>query len=249
MKVINLALGIALAATAAVARAEDAPAGPFTITGSAALVTDYRFRGVSQTDGDGAVQGSINLNHESGFYVGTWASAISLTGYGSTEVDLYGGYRLTLGGTAVDVGALYYYYPGGAHGLDTDFVELYGSATHTLGPVSAKAGFAFDPSQKGEGKESEAYFYGELAGAIPSTPVTLKGHFGYSTGKGYLSAGVNSGDKNYIDYSIGADFTYKALTFNVSYVDTDIDRAHASVSPGNYHAVKGAVVASLTAAF
>ena len=108
---------------------------------------------------------------------------------------------------------------------------------------------AYDPSQKGEGKEDEFYVYGELGFAIPDTPVTLKGHLGYSDGKGYLAAGVNSGDKTYLDYSVGADIVWRSLTFNVSYVDTDIDRAHASVSPGNYRAVKGNVVVSLTAAF
>ena len=53
----------------------------------------------------------------------------------------------------------------------------------------------------------------------------------------------------YLDWSLGLDYVLGPVTLGVSYVDTDIDRAHATVSPGNYHAVKGAVVASLTAAF
>ena len=78
MKFYNLALATLLATSAGAAIAQDAPAPAFTITGSAALVSDYRFRGASQTNEHGAVQGSINFNHESGFYVGTWASSISV---------------------------------------------------------------------------------------------------------------------------------------------------------------------------
>ena len=249
MKFTNLALAAMLPMSATAAMAQEAPAATpaVTITGSAALVSDYRFRGVSQSDSNAAVQGSINLNHESGFYVGTWASSIELVGYGGTEVDLYGGFRKTFDGTTLDVGVLYYYYPGGSG--DTDFVEPYASVTKAFGPVTGKLGVAYAPSQKAEGSSDNVYGYGELGFAIPNTPVTLKGHFGYSDGDGFLAAGVNGGKSHYIDYSVGADFVWRSLTFNVSYADTDISRANATVNPGNYKSVNGGVVVSLTAGF
>jgi hypothetical protein len=88
---------------------------------------------------------------------------------------------------------------------------------------------------------------------IASTPVTLKGHVGYSSGNSIYTWG-----KDVFDYSIGADFTYKALTFNVSYVGTDLPTAFANTNYNSnplvnlrtgHQITKGAVVASLTAAF
>ena len=98
---------------------------PITVSGSAALVSDYRFRGVSQTDEEMAVQAGITISHESGLYAGTWAS--NLAGWGTfggsnMELDLFAGYSFPIGGTAsLDVGLTWYMYPGGAD--TTDFAE------------------------------------------------------------------------------------------------------------------------------
>ena len=86
----------ALFIAAGPAHAQEAPPEPITVTGSVALVSDYRFRGVSQTDKEMAVQGGLTVTHESGVYAGTWAS--NLAGWGTfgganMELDLYGGVR------------------------------------------------------------------------------------------------------------------------------------------------------------
>ena len=91
--------------------------------------------------------------------------------------------------------------------------------------------------------------FSDLAAAIPSTPVTLMGHVGYSSGNSIYTWG-----KDVFDYSIGADFTYKALTLNVSYIGTDLPTAFANANYAaglrtGHQITKGAVVASLTAAF
>ena len=87
-----------------------------TLTGNVTLVSDYRFRGVSQSYGQPAVQGGFDLTHGSGLYLGNWNSSVSSNSYNNgagLEVDLYGGYRFALtkelGG---DVGVLHYMYPG-----------------------------------------------------------------------------------------------------------------------------------------
>lgn len=74
--------------------AEAPPA--LTVTGGATLASQYRFRGISLSDEKAAIQGTINVNHDSGFYAGLWAS--SLDGFGelggsNVELDLYGGYK------------------------------------------------------------------------------------------------------------------------------------------------------------
>ena len=214
---------------------DTAPPPAFKITGSVIGITDYRFRGLTQTDEHPAIQGTININHESGLYVGTWASSIdggtdgstpALTGYGGAEVDLYGGFTKTFGGLGVDVGLLYYYYPGGQTNQNTDFFEPYGSLTYTVGPVAAKAGFAYAWSgQKGldftAGSDDDLYVFGEASVAIPSTPVTLKGHLGFTNGSlGLVNPTI--ADDTYADWSATAEVVHGPFKAGVSYVDTDI---------------------------
>lgn len=227
----------AAAGTSGVAFAEDAPASDFTISGSATIVSEYRFRGVSLSDEDPAAQASIGVSHSSGFYVGVWGS--NLAGFGTfggsnLEIDLYGGWKGKLGGVDLDVGLLNYQYPGTAN---TDYFEAYGSVSHAFGPLTGKLGlyYAFD---NGALADDNTYIYTDWAAGIPDTPITLKAHAGYTDGTFAL------GENNLWDYSIGADFTYKALTFNVSFVGTDSRSANTQKSISDSKLVFG-----LTAAF
>ena len=129
MRTITLGLSaLAFAAIAAPAFAEDAPASDFTVTGGATVVTDYRFRGISQTNEKFAVQGTLGVSHASGLYVGVWGSSIDdyVAAGSDQEIDIYGGYKHSFGAATVDVGVLYYYYPGSG-GVNTDFIEPYAS--------------------------------------------------------------------------------------------------------------------------
>lgn len=210
--------------------AQDEAASAFKFTGGATAVTDYRFRGLSQSDEEPAVQGTVNLNHESGFYVGVWASSIdgdtSLPGYGDAEVDLYGGYTKTLeNGVGFDVGLLYYYYPDAIKGANTDFFEPYASISYTLGPVAAKLGANYAwGGQKGldltSGNDDNIYGYLNLSAAIPTTPLTVSAHAGYTDGSlGLYNLTAND---NYWDWSVGVSGTAGPITVGVSYIDTDI---------------------------
>ena len=100
-----------LAATSTAAMAE--------ISGNVSMVSDYAFRGVSQTDNQMAIQGGFDYAHESGFYVGTWASNVDSNFLGGDgvdpqiELDLYAGYGMELAnGVGLDFGVLQYFYPG-----------------------------------------------------------------------------------------------------------------------------------------
>lgn len=223
--------------------AADAPEA-LTLTGSAALASQYRFRGISLSDEELAIQGSINLNHFSGFYVGTWAS--SLAGFGSfggsnVELDVYGGYKTSIGDATVDIGLLWYLYPGTD---ETDYTEIYASIGGAFGPASAKLGVNYAPDQQAIGDSGNIYIYGDVLGGIPNTPVTLKAHLGYSDGSSTLAP---TGE--YLDWLVGADLTWKNLTLGVAYVDTDIKDEGAFFSVGDKDIVDSAVVVSLTASF
>jgi uncharacterized protein (TIGR02001 family) len=111
------------------------PAGSaksFTVSGSVAVQTDYRLRGVSQSDRNPAVQGSLTIAHRSGFYVGTFAS--NLAGWGTfggsnLELDAIGGFKHSFGTATVDAGLTWYMYPGGAN--KTEYAELFGKLSGT----------------------------------------------------------------------------------------------------------------------
>ena len=85
------------------------------LTGNLGLTSDYRFRGVSQTQNAPAVQGGIDYAHKSGLYIGNWNSSVSSQIYTSgagLESDLYAGYKKEIvKGITVDVGSYNYFYP------------------------------------------------------------------------------------------------------------------------------------------
>jgi uncharacterized protein (TIGR02001 family) len=257
-----------------------APPSAITVSGSVAIASDYRFRGVSQSDRQMAVQGGLTIAHESGFYVGTWAS--NLAGWGTfgganMELDLIGGYKAKLGnGATLDTGLTWYMYPGGAN--KTDFAEPYVKLSGTTGPATLTAAVAYAPKQQAIGKwyatgadaaagvytrpgakDDNLYLSGDGAFAITGTPITAKAHIGHSWGQDGLgpNATAVSPTGKYWDWSLGADTTWRNLTFNVSYVDTDISRRESAYlqpsfskgQDGTGTIAGGTVVASLTAAF
>src|ERR1051325_9664935 len=116
----ELVLPLALAASASVsatatAQQVAATPPPPPVTGNMTLGSDCRFRGISQTLGHPAIQGGFDYAHASGFYLGNWTLNVSsAAGYpgGNIEMDFYGGYKKAFGDFGLDVGAIYYYYPG-----------------------------------------------------------------------------------------------------------------------------------------
>ncbi len=259
MRILTRCLASVLALSAAVpAFAQDTdPPPPVTVNATAVLTSDYRFRGISQTDKNAAIQGSITVTHESGFYASVWGSSISsyvtATTNSTQEIDLILGWKKTFGGTTVDAGLLYYFYPKTGPGV-TNFAEPYLAVTQVIGPVSAKALVAYAPKQgalaldqRSTSRTSPArenlYLALDLTAAIPNTPISLMAHVGQSEGPSWLST-TGRGNR-YTDWSLGASATWKALTLGVSYVDTNT----TFITPSGKDAAKGGVVVSLTAAF
>lgn len=216
---------------------ETDPPPAITVTGNVALVTDYRFRGLSQSNGDPAIQGGININHASGFYVGVWSSSLDFSQfpaiddvYGEQELDVFGGWTGSVGGgVTADVGLLYYAYPGG-HTGNAEFFEPYASLSTTLGPATAKLGVAYAWSQKGldinadGNNDDNLYVYMDLGAGIPDTPVSLSGHIGYTDGalSPKFATGATTGYSSGWDYSLGATYSVtKNLSLGVSYVGVD----------------------------
>ncbi len=256
---------------AAASKAEDdTPA--ITISGAATLTSDYRFRGVSQSDEGMAVQGGITVSHESGFYVGAWGS--NLAGWGTfgganMELDLIAGYKFGIGEGTLDTGLVWYMYPSGAD--TTDFAELYAKLSGSVGGLGLTAGVAYAPKQEALGnafpvgapadpgdKEDNLYLSGDATYGISGAPITLKAHIGYSDGNPGLGPNGTSiaPTGTYLDWSLGVDIVpISGLTLSAAYVDTDISEAEANLIRPNFATLAGnsisdaTVVFSITASF
>jgi uncharacterized protein (TIGR02001 family) len=221
-----------------------------TFSANVAFATEYRFRGVNLSDGEFAVQGGFDVSHSSGLYVGTWASNLDeqTVGYGSTEVDLYGGWSGDLSdGVSADVGVIYYMYPD-APGVagDTDYVEFYGSLSFSLASVSVTPGIAYAPDQSSLGSTDNLYLYTDVSVGIPDTPVTLNGHIGYTDG--FLTFTNNS---KAWDWSVSADFALNdTFTVSAAYIGVEGDAANDLIQPdGDLVFTGDAFVATLSASF
>jgi uncharacterized protein (TIGR02001 family) len=216
---------ILLASTAAPALAQEIEGSGLTVSGNATITSDYRFRGVSLSDGDFAIQGGIDVAHESGFYVGTWASSLEDSPtYGHTEVNLYAGWSGEVSsGLTLDAGLLYYVYPNGEGGLagPSDYFEPYASLSTTLGPVEVTSGIAYAWEQSSLGDRDNVYLYTGVSGGIPNTPISLNATIGVSDGSLGNPVGV-VGDNSYLDWKLGADWAItENLTASIAYTDTD----------------------------
>jgi uncharacterized protein (TIGR02001 family) len=231
------------------APAPAAPAPDWTITGNAALSSDYRTRGISQSDKKPAFSGGFDVAHSSGFYIGNWNSNIDSDYYtgANIEMDFYGGYKFPVGaGVTLDVGAFYYYYPGSARktslykGVGIDNKEIYVAASY--GPVTAKfyypIGDFFSAQRQnfGNGKNAEGSYYLDLSGAYDlGNSFGLIGHFGYQKLKGAAKLqeiGSSKFQDDYMDWKLGVTYTFSnGFVAGLTYIDTDIKIANAASSP------------------
>ena len=251
------ALSVAIPATAQELPSDASPSTPAAAGPAwdpavgATLTSDYRFRGISQSNRRPALQGTVNVTHRSGFFGGVWASTISeyVAAGTEAEIDLYGGYKHTSAdGTTVDIGLLYYLYPD-SNGVTTNFFEPYANVTHAIGPVTAKVGGNFAWKQQGlsigAGKEGGLYLYGDLGAAIPNTPVTITGHVGRSFEHNYITFGTK-----YTDWSLVTALTRGPATLSAVYYDTNKRLlSYPAGGRSNRDIAKGGFVASLAVAF
>jgi len=222
MNVRSLALTSALllpAAWAAPAAAQQKVGAGFTISGGATATSDYRFRGISQSNGDPAAQADVTIDHESGFYAGGFVSTLS-DGPRPGEIELSGyvGYtREIASGTDIDVGVQIYGYPNNVSLTNASYFEPFAALRHTLGPVTAEAGAAYAPEQEALADNDSLYVYGDLSGGVPFTPVSITARLGYTSGPARFS-----GIADYLDWRVGAEYTRGPATLRLEYVDTDV---------------------------
>ncbi len=239
---IALVLAASFTGSAVMAQAK-APEPDYTLGYNIGVVSDYRFRGLTQTNFGGAIQGGADFSHKSGFYAGVWASNVSWIKQfngatnGDWEIDLYGGFKGEItSGLGFDVGVIGYLYPSnnsGAAGTpgagavtDANTTEIYGALTYSV--VSLKYSqstgnfLGFLNSSGSNYLDLSANF--DLGSGFTLTP-----HLGRQVVKGQTG---NLGD--YSDYSVtlAKDFG-GGLTATLAAYGTDANQTFYSNSNGN----------------
>lgn len=226
---MGLLSSIAAAGTAAPAFADGEEEASSGFSGYITLTSDYRFRGVSQSDNSAALQAAVNYTHESGLFAEVWASNIDFSPFGDSdsaiEVDLTVGWAASLTDvTDFSIKAVYYLYPDAdiAPGdPDYDYWEFIAGLERKFGSsTTASLEVAYSPETFAEGGAAWAvtgglafplmdklWFFEGLEGS---------GHFG-------VQAFDDDGLADYTFWDLGLSTTYGALTLDARYVDTDLD--------------------------
>ena len=181
------------------------PTSPFSF--NVGLVSDYRFRGISQTRLKPALQGGVDFAHASGLYVGLWASTIRILrdipgGDGPVELDIYGGYKGKINDNlAYDAGILRYQYPKQNFPITVNTTELYGAVTY--GPATLKYSHSIGKETFGVPNSRNTYYLEAAATFDLGSGWALTPHIGHQGYKGSNGGVGNSGFASYTDYSLG----------------------------------------------
>jgi uncharacterized protein (TIGR02001 family) len=233
--------GLIMPATA-LAQAKSDPA--FTLTGNAAIVSDYRYRGLTQTRFDPALQVGADFGLPNGLYLGVFATNIKWIkdagAKGSTEVDFYGGFKTEVAkGITGDLGVLRYQYLENTLGkvsgfVDANTTEIYGAVSY--GPATLKYSHTTTnlfgtPNSKGSG-------YFDLSASFDmGDGWTVVPHFGRQT-----VANTSAGD--FTDLLLGVTKDFAGILFGLSFVSVDAKDEKFYPTPGGKFAGKSGMVLS-----
>ncbi len=264
------------------------PPSPWDVVVTAALMTDYNFRGITQSNHKPSTQAGFELryNWNSNWqsYGGISGESINFPNNAAAEIDFYGGIRPTFDKLALDFGAWYYYYPGGqcfntaalctglgggpavitpagivgsVPGLgiqplggnvakqNASFWEVYGKGTYTVNDNFNFGGSIwYSPSVVNTGAWG-VYYAGNVTLTAPTTWFSNGIGMYASADVGYWNLGTSDafygtaipgnpfqfGVKytSYANWDVGMGITYKVLTLDLRYYDTNLTKAQCNV--------------------
>ena len=208
-----------------------------TLAFNAGVVSEYRYRGISQSRLQPALQGGVDYTDKSGFYVGAWGSTIKWIkdagGDANVELDLYGGYKGAVGDVAYDVGFLRYEYPNNKLPVSANTNEVYGAVTYGL--FTAKYSHAIS-NLFGFADSKNSYYVDLSANLDLGSGYSLTPHVGYQSVK-------NNADYSYTDYAVtlGKDLG-NGLSATAAVIGTDSSKAFYYTPAGKFTGRTGLVV-------
>jgi len=227
-------------ATGATAQQKETFSVSGTLTGNLTLTSDYRFRGVSQTFGDPALQGGMDFTLPSNFYVGTWASIVDKEIYADSrgfEVDIYGGYKWRMRqGLVVDAGLLQYLFP-----TESVYSTLEAYVGVSYEWLSFKYSHALSNRFFGVSDARGSQYY-DLTATYPlSDGLNVVGHYGVQR--------IHDNGGDFTDWRFGVTKDWRGFTFGVSYYDTDSTFRFTNRAGRSRDLGEGGLVLSVTKVF
>ena len=227
----TLVSALAIPGLAAAQQAPAAVQSPHTISGNVGLYSSYRFRGIDQTFGKPALQGGVDYSHASGLYLGNWNSNVNQgAGFpgGNLEMDFYGGWKNTWGDWGLDLGAIYYYYPG----TNASATILFSPANNRTGAIHSGRVDNAELYIGGSWKFLSLKYYQAVSDYF-SAPGTKNSHYldfgaGYDLGNGWGINGhvghlklKNMINGDYTDWKLGVTKDIAGWVFAASYIATN----------------------------
>jgi uncharacterized protein (TIGR02001 family) len=239
MQVSKFKLGLlgvlAMSTIAPMAQAEESAWGP--ITGGVTLTSDYRFRGISQSDRDAAAQGWLQYDHASGFFGNVWASTIDFNDEAaadsSIEVDLTAGYNFKIGAeTDASVKAVYYWYADADEQSpvrEYNYWEMIAGISHNFGKFSVTGELAYSPDYFSESGDAWAATAGASVPVMDSFLFFTGGleasaHLGHQ----WIDDNARFGAPDYLYYDFGVSAAWESITVDLRWVDTDLETGECS---------------------
>lgn len=191
---------------------------PWAVDGTVGLVSDYRYRGYSLSDGDPALQAGLTLSHSSGFYGDVFASSIDEYGIGDdgdgADVEVTGsfGWAGMLGDFDLDAAVSAYRYPDGD---GVNYFEAPVQIGQTVGAFTWTVGVAYAPAQDALSDEDNRYGWARLSYSPEGWPISVSGVFGYEDGA-FAPDGKS-------DWAVGAEHDLGPATLALTWIDSDVD--------------------------
>jgi uncharacterized protein (TIGR02001 family) len=196
---------------------------PGEFSANVAVVSEYFFRGISQTDDSPALQGgmdySIELAKPVSAYIGVWGSSVDFNdgSEASVELDYYAGLNGAIGSTGLtwDAGFIYYTYPGADSDLNYDFWEVQGKLGYDFGVANVTASVNHSPENYADSGKATYY---KLAFGLPLGKVDL----GAYVAKQFIEKEDVFGSPDYLEWNLSASISLAGFDLSVAYTDTDI---------------------------
>lgn len=206
---------------------------PGTFSATLSGVTDYRFRGVSQTDNIPAVQGSFDwemplVKDYMSVFLGVWASNVNFKDGGDAviEIDVYGGLKGTIDKFSWKLQFIGYLYPGAPSYRKYDYFEINPEIGYDFDFLAVSAGINYSPQYFGKSGDA-VYFYTGVTVPIPIAALEkYKPAFVGSVGYQAIQRNAVYGTPDYWTWTLGVQAEFEGFTFAVKYVDTDISKAN-----------------------
>jgi uncharacterized protein (TIGR02001 family) len=197
-------------------------------------------RGISQSDRGPSVgayfEGQYKASDVVTFYAAIAGMSVDLPTNPTAEIDYYGGIRLSTGKLSWDFGVWYYHYPKETAPFDTDFWEVYGKVSWAVTDQFTLGGAVYYADDWLKTGGEGTYLSGTAKYVFPAM-----GDFGaYLSGEiahywlGTTTPALGSIDlPDYTYWNVGIGFTYKAITVDLRYHDTDLNQVECGVLTGN----------------